>query len=80
MKTIIQIKFYTKFGQNTTFHILEKKKEVKRSHFFPFFETQNRCLTENFSCVEKYNEFFSLIFGIIFLNHVAKNEKNIKKK
>ena len=54
---MIHIKFYTKFGQNTTFHILEKKSE--KSHFFSFFETQNRCLTKNASfCQENEKKIF----------------------
>ena len=57
---MIHIKFYTKFGQNTTFHILEKKGE--KSHFFSFFETQNRCLTKNVSFVKKIRKKKSLIF------------------
>ena len=59
-KKMIHINFYTKFEQNTTFHVFEKK--VEKSHFFLFFETQNRCLTKYVSFVEKYGDFFSLIF------------------
>ena len=60
LEKMIQIKFYAKFGQNTTFHVLEKK--VEKSHFFSFFETQNRCLTKNASFMEKIRRFFFFYF------------------
>ena len=50
----------TKFGQNTTFHVSEKK--LEKSNFFSFFETQNRCLTKNVSFVKKMRKKYSLIF------------------
>ena len=56
LEKMIQIKFYTNFGQNTTFHVLEKK--VEKTHFFSFFETQNWCLTKNVSFVKKIQRFF----------------------
>ena len=63
VKKMIPINFYTTFGQNTTFHVLEKK--VEKSHFFSFFETQNRCVTKNVSFVKKIRT----IFFFDFLNH-----------
>ena len=60
----ILINFYTKFGQDTTFHILGKK--VEQNHFFPFFKTQNRCLTKNVSFVEKIR----IIFFFDLLKHI----------
>ena len=62
---MIQINFYTKFGQNTTFHVLEKK--VEKSHFFSFFDSQNRCLTNNVSFVEKIQRTFFFNFLSLFL-------------
>ena len=67
MKKMIPINCYTKFGQNTTFHILGKK--VGKRQIYPFFETQNRCLTKNVSFVKKIRRFFSFIFWITFRRH-----------
>ena len=59
LKKMIHINFYAKHGQNSTFHVFEKK--VEKSNFFSFFRTQNRCLTKNVSFVEKILRF--LIFN-----------------
>ena len=81
MKKKIPINFYTKFWQNTTFHILGKK--VENSHFFPFFETQNRCLTKNVSFVEEIRRIFFRSFfkshSIAILLKKRKISKQIEK-
>ena len=64
MKKMIPYNFNTKFGQNTTFHVLEKK--VKKSHFFSFLETQNRYLTKYVSLAKKKRRIFYLLFQITF--------------
>ena len=68
-------KTFKKLEKNDTNQLLQKiwakhdfscfRKKVEKSHFFSFFETQNRCLTKNVSFVEKIRRFF--FFN--FLNH-----------
>ena len=81
LKKMIQINFYTKFEQNTTFHVFEKK--VEKSHFFSFFDTQNRCLTKYVSFVEKMWRFFFLNFLDLYLTSFCfkwtQLQKNLKK-
>ena len=58
MRKQIPINFYTKIGQDTTFHILGKI--VEQNHFFPFFKTQNRCLIKFSVLSRKYIPWSSL--------------------
>ena len=75
---MIHNNFYTKFEQNTTFDVFDKK--VEKSHFFSFFETQNRCLTKNVSFVKKMWRFFILNFLNHFLTSFSFKWAQLQKK
>ena len=60
LKKMIHINFYTKFEQNTTFHVFEKKS--KKVTFFRFSKLKIDIWLKMSVLSRKRGEFFSLIF------------------
>ena len=77
---MIQINFFTKFEQNTTFHVLEKKS--KKVTFFRFSELKIDVWLKMSGLSRKYEDFFLQFFkslSDVILVKMKKTSKKVQK-